>query len=389
MGVATSRLRARQDIQQRVAGQTKNGAITVPGKAISKRNKTAATGGTKGSRTALGDIGNARNVAGLSTKTDKEVAKEAIGEEKEAEEEPKEIAASLPPALPEGVTDIDAQDVENPQMCSEYAPEMYAYLRQLEKGLVIKKNFLMGCPVNGRMRGVLLDWLVEVGQQFKLLQETLYMTVFIVDCFLQAEGLLLKRNQLQLVGVTAMFLASKVEEMYPPEIYDFVYITDNAYNAGEIRIMELKILNTTGFNVTRPHPLHFLRRNSKAGDVDVLQHSLAKYIMEVAMLEYEMAHFPPSKIAAAALFLSLRLLEPEAKLSTVWTQALENYSTYKAKDLLGLVFKMAEVLANMEENKWQAVKTKYSMKKFLKVALMDELKGELLSKLAARDIAGL
>jgi len=387
--MATSRLRARQDIQQRVAGQTKNGAITVPGKAISKRNKTAATGGTKGSRTALGDIGNARNVAGLSTKTDKEVAKEAIGEEKEAEEEPKEIAASLPPALPEGVTDIDAQDVENPQMCSEYAPEMYAYLRQLEKGLVIKKNFLMGCPVNGRMRGVLLDWLVEVGQQFKLLQETLYMTVFIVDCFLQAEGLLLKRTQLQLVGVTAMFLASKVEEMYPPEINDFVYITDNAYDAGEIRIMELKILNTIGFNVTRPLPLHFLRRNSKAGDVDVLQHSVAKYIMEVAMLEYEMAHYPPSKIAGAALFLSLRLLEPEAKLSTVWTQALETYSTYKAKDLLGLVFKMAEVLANMEENKLQAVKTKYSSKKFLKVALLDELKGELLSKLAARDIAGL
>jgi len=387
--MATSRLRARQDIQQRVAGQTKNGAITVPGKAISKRNKTAATGGTKGSRTALGDIGNARNVAGLSTKTDKEVAKEAIGEEKEAEEEPKEIAASLPPALPEGVTDIDAQDVENPQMCSEYAPEMYAYLRQLEKGLVIKKNFLMGCPVNGRMRGVLLDWLVEVGQQFKLLQETLYMTVFIVDCFLQAEGLLLKRTQLQLVGVTAMFLASKVEEMYPPEINDFVYITDNAYDAGEIRIMELKILNTIGFNVTRPLPLHFLRRNSKAGDVDVLQHSVAKYIMEVAMLEYEMAHYPPSKIAGAALFLSLRLLEPEAKLSTVWTQALETYSTYKAKDLLGLVFKMAEVLANMEENKLQAVKTKYSLKKFLKVALLDELKGELLSKLAARDTAGL
>merc|ERR1712059_130774 len=144
--------------------------------------------------TALGDIGNTRNLSGLSIKTDKEVAKEAIGEEKEAEEEPIEIVASLPPALPEGVADIDARDVENPQMCSEYAPEMYTYLRQLEKGLVIKKNFLMGCPVNGRIRGVLLDWLVEVGQQFKLLQETLYMTVFMVDCFLQAEGLLINSD---------------------------------------------------------------------------------------------------------------------------------------------------------------------------------------------------
>ena len=57
---------------------------------------------------------------------------------------------------------------------------------------------------------------------------------------------------------------------------DFVYITDNAYTAGEIRQMELRILNTLGFNFSRPLPLHFLRRNSKAGDVDVQQHTLAK-----------------------------------------------------------------------------------------------------------------
>ena len=98
----------------------------------------------------------------------------------------------------------------------------------------------------------------------------------VICLFLQTEGYSIKRNKLQLVGVTAMFLASKVEEMYAPEINDFVYITDNAYTAGEIRQMELRILNTLGFNFSRPLPLHFLRRNSKAGDVDVQQHTLAK-----------------------------------------------------------------------------------------------------------------
>jgi len=387
--MATSRLRARQEVQQREAVLYKNGAVHVPVKATRNTTKTSAIGGAKGGRAALGDIGNTRNLAGPSTKQAK-VATKKVENKVEEEQQQQEVVQSLPPpALPDGVTDIDAEEIENPQMCSEYASEMYAYLRQLENGLVIKKNFLQGCPVNGKMRGVLLDWLVEVGLQFKLMQETLYMTVFIIDCFLQAEGLLLKRNQLQLVGVTAMFIASKVEEMYPPEINDFVYITDNAYNAGEIRTMELKILNTIGFNVTRPLPLHFLRRNSKAGDVDVLQHSVAKYIMEVVMLEYELAYHPPSKVASASLFLSLLLLEPEAKLSTVWTQALEIYSTYKTKDLLGLVFKMAEVLVNIEKNKLQAVRTKYSTKKFLKVALLDELNGELLTKLAARDVADL
>ena len=120
-----------------------------------------------------------------------------------------------------------------------------------------------------------------------------------------------------------MFIASKVEEMYAPEIGDFVYITDNAYSAADIRQMELKLLNTLTFNFSRPLPLHFLRRNSKAGDVDVLQHTVAKYLVEISLVEYELAHFPPSLVAAAALFLSLRILEPQATLATVWTPTLQ------------------------------------------------------------------
>merc|ERR1712241_1291703 len=169
---------------------------------------------------------------------------------------------------------------------------------------------------NGKMRGVLVDWLIEVHSQFKLLQETLYMTVYIIDKYLQVEGLTIRRNKLQLLGVSAMFIASKVEEMYAPEINDFVYITDNAYSATEIRQMELRILRTINFGLGSPLPLHFLRRNSKAGDVDVLQHTVAKYLLEMSLLEYDMAHVPPSLMAAAALFLSLRLLEPDVTLAS-------------------------------------------------------------------------
>merc|ERR1719244_1282889 len=164
------------------------------------------------------------------------------------------------PVFPEGVLDIDGveEDQMNPQLCVEYAPAIYSYPREVEEGLSIRKEFLKGCFVNGKMRGVLIDWLIEVHSQFKLLQETLYMTIYIIDKFLQAEGFTIKRNKLQLVGVSAMFIASKVEEMYAPEINDFVYITDNAYTAVEIRQMELRVLNTLGFNFSRPLPLHFL-----------------------------------------------------------------------------------------------------------------------------------
>ena len=82
------------------------------------------------------------------------------------------------------------------------------------------------------MIAVLIDWLVGVHLQFHLLQETLYTTVAILDRFLQEEGPSIKRCKLQLVGVTAMWIASKVEEMYAPEVSDFVYVTDNSYTSA-------------------------------------------------------------------------------------------------------------------------------------------------------------
>jgi len=285
--------------------------------------------------------------------------------------------------VPAEVADIDgASDQLNPQLCVEYASAIYSYLRRVEDGLSIREDFLQGCPVNGKMRAVLVDWLVEVHSQFKLLQETLYMTVYVIDKFLQSEGSTIRREKLQLVGVTAMFIASKVEEIYSPEISDFVYITDNAYSSAEIREMELRMLRTLGFNFSRPHPLHFLRRNSKAGDVDVLQHTLAKYLVEIALPEYTLAHIPPSLLASAALYLSLMIQEPGASLSSVWSPTLQYYSTYRPDDILPVVSSLAAVLAKRGETKLRAVHTKYSSRKFMKVADMPELAGEMVGKLA-------
>ena len=77
-----------------------------------------------------------------------------------------------------------------------------------------------------------------------------------------------------------MFLAAKVEEIFAPEISDFVYITDDAYTGKEIRHMELKIINALNFDLCRPISLNFLRRFSKGGDVDMLQYAVAKFILE-------------------------------------------------------------------------------------------------------------
>merc|ERR1712180_98904 len=113
--------------------------------------------------------------------------------------------------------------------------------------------------------------------------------------------------------------------------------------------MEIKILQTLKFSLFEPLSIHFLRRFSKAGDVDVLQHSLAKYAIELALVEYDLVPVPGSKLAASALCLSLMLLEPKEKEATVWS-------------------------------KMEAIRNKYRGVKFMKVADLPELKGEALLK---------
>jgi len=277
--------------------------------------------------------------------------------------------------LPPNVADIDKEDHDNPQLVSEYVNEIYDYMRKLEDRFAIKANYLDGCELSGRMRAILIDWLVQVHLRFHLLQETLYLTVAIIDRFLQEQSV--SRNKLQLVGVTAMLIASKYEEMYAPEIADFVYITDNAYTQQEIRRMECHMLKTLDFNLGRPLPLHFLRRNSKAGEVDANTHSLAKYLMELTITDYSMCHINPSLIAASALCLSLKLFNEGE-----WSDTLKFYSKYQEEDLVKVMQKMSSLVTTAGTGKLTAIKSKYSSSKFMKISSIPELQSSLVEEVA-------
>ncbi|XP_046377970.1 G2/mitotic-specific cyclin-B-like [Haliotis cracherodii] len=274
------------------------------------------------------------------------------------------------------VEDIDANDRDNPQLVSEYVNDIYSYMRILEAKYFVKRNYLEGREVTGKMRAILIDWLCQVHHRFHLLQETLYLTVSIIDRYLQVKQV--SKNKLQLVGVTAMLVASKYEEMYAPEVADFVYITDNAYSKADIRDMERDILRSLEFSFGKPLCLHFLRRNSKAGQVDAMKHTLAKYLMELTIVEYDLVQYLPSQIAAAALCLSMKVLD-----SSQWNDTLSHYSTYSEKDLLPIQQKLAHLVVKAENSKLTAVRTKYSSSKFMKISTAAELKSPALLELAA------
>jgi cyclin B len=152
------------------------------------------------------------------------------------------------------------------------------------------------------MRAILIDWLIEVHLKFKLLPETLFLTINLIDRYLEKN--IIPRTKLQLVGVTSMLISSKYEEIYAPEVRDFVYITDKAYTKEEILAMEQAILATLDFNVTSPSSYRFLERFSKIVKADDPLFNLARYLIELPLIEYRMLKYSPSNLAASALFLA-------------------------------------------------------------------------------------
>ena len=101
-----------------------------------------------------------------------------------------------------------------------------------------------------------------------------------------------------------MLIASKYEEIYAPEVRDFVYITDKAYSKEEILKMEYSMLTTLDFNVTTPSSYRFLERFSKVISADTPLFNLARYLIELPLIEYRRLKYTPSNLAASAIFLA-------------------------------------------------------------------------------------
>ncbi|XP_072004203.1 G2/mitotic-specific cyclin-B2-like isoform X2 [Engystomops pustulosus] len=276
------------------------------------------------------------------------------------------------------VEDIDAEDADNPQMCSEYVKDIYAYMKELELKQSVRSNYLEGTDVNERMRAILIDWLMQVHSKFQLLQETLYMAVSIIDRFLQVQPV--RRSKLQLVGVASLFVASKYEEMYYPEIADLVYITDNTFSKAEIREMEREILDKLSFDLGKPLSLHFLRRASRCCHAEAEEHILAKYFLELTLVDYDMVHYQPSIIAAASMCLTHKVLNLGS-----WDATVQHYTGYTEENLLPVMQHIAKNVVKVNNNMTQFiyVKNKFASRKLYRISSIPNLNSEVILQLAA------
>lgn len=244
-----------------------------------------------------------------------------------------------------------------------YNSEILNYFRQLEQQNCPKPAYMKRQrDLTYSMRTILVDWLVEVAEEYKLHTQTLFLTVSFIDRFLSTMSVV--KAKLQLLGTASMFIAAKCEEIYPPDVNEFVYITDDTYTTKQVLRMEYLILKVLQFEVAVPTSYSFILYFSGALYLTDKVKYLAMYLCELTLIEGDpYLKYKPSIIACAALAVARNTLD-----MTPWPNEFAGLTGYNLNDLKDCINDFLVTHANASSLKCKAVFNKYSSIKYDKVS---------------------
>jgi len=217
------------------------------------------------------------------------------------------------------------------------------------------------------MRAYLIDWLSELHLKFKLWPETLYVCVGLIDKYIMLQGDLRKKD-LQCLGITALHIACKYEEIYPPELKQILRVTDNAVSKEEVLALEFQILQTLDFNVTFPSILRFMERYARIAQVQERTQLLAQYLCDICLLDCTLMKEKPSKLASVCLFAAMRLAKPQAP--SVWNATLTKNTGYKEEEVRGMAMDLIKFVKNVEQSSLQSLYKKYMSSRYMEAAAL-------------------
>ena len=284
-----------------------------------------------------------------------------INEESKAYEKQQETRAKL--AMLQTTQSLKEHQWNDPMIVAEYAGEIFGYLYDSELQVMGDPTYALNLQheVTWRMRGVLVDWVIEIHYIFQLLPETLFLSVNIIDRFLSLRTVAL--GKLQLVGITALYIATKFEETQCPNIQDFLFMTDTAVVEDELIKAERFMLQVLDFNLCIPNPVNFFRRvcNDEL-KCDVHTRTLAKYFMEIACVDHTFIGVRPSEVAAASLWLSRKMLAKGR-----WNNSFTKIAGYTPEELKSTVTAMLNFLSQAVTH--DAFFKKWSSKKLSKASI--------------------
>ena len=253
---------------------------------------------------------------------------------------------------------------------NEYILDIFENLIQSENCFIPSYGYMKHqTEVNKHMRAILVDWIIDVHKKFNFQQETLHLTVNLLDRYLSKRNI--KKTQFQLLGVTCLFIAAKYEEIYRQELNDFIYVTDNTYSIDHLLEMEREVLDVLEFNLTITTANKLLEVLNIIYNLDSVEYNLARYFLEIFCLDYRITNYPPSIIAFSCMFLVDRVYRMEDRFFDYAPIDINEAEVKKcAKEIMFLY-------ENIFTSSLKATKNKFSKREFNEVAALKLMSNRL------------
>merc|ERR1711976_143715 len=298
----------------------------------------------------------------------------------------------LPPDPPDRISDVETEidksklqvNVLSNYKSNHLTRNIFQFLRHSELTKQPKKLYLElnQIEIDSSMRSTLIDWMIMAAEEFKLKSETLMLSVRYVYRYLsETVAKDLVRSKLQLVGATALLIASKYEELNAPLVDDLVDITDNSYKREELLLMEWEILDTLLYETSHPTISSFIPRILKGNQILIRENeemqisSLCAYLAELSILDYYASTtYLPSMIAASCVLLANFILCTN---KPSWTHDLMilsgNYRSSQLQDCCIIIYECLK-RSIRQENTFSSIREKYSTSKFLSISMNNDVK---------------
>lgn len=274
------------------------------------------------------------------------------------EEEPLHTEEPAPSVLAE-LPQVDCSDRKS---VLAYESLILEHLKGRLDVYAVDREFMARQPdIDGKMRSILVDWLVDVSMKFRLSAHTLFLTVNLIDRYLAVREV--GKLELQLLGVTALMTQCKYEEVYPPQLKDFVAVCDNAYSAADILQMEAEILDALEFDLTQPTTLYFLDIIQLRLKMDDKPLAFARYILETALLEVAAVKHNNLLLVAGAVFLVFKIF----KLGS-WTCEHDGVFGLPDSQVKTCAKELYMIMQKIDASTLSAVKRKFATPQFSEVS---------------------
>ena len=216
--------------------------------------------------------------------------------------------------------------------------------------------------INSQMRGILVDWLIDIHNKCNLNKKTLFQCIYIIDAFLSNNQIAIAN--FQLLGVAAALIACKENEIIYPNLTIFLALTNNTYNLAELNDMEIEVMKKLNFDILAPTADDFFAIIADIIEFTEKQRFFGEYFLDISLLDFASLKYKPSTIALACAYMVIKFFN----LNITNLNALNAYQKINYNDIIDCAKFLCNLRKYLSQSTLAAVKNKYSSNKYMNIA---------------------